>query len=173
MSINWVNPCDEPLRRAYAPAIIVPIISTVIQFSSKSYCLNIGASLHAERCHCLSMITRFPGPHSRILCALKTIMWHGAWDEHTEIYMAASSDMIYTRKYKYYYIFYYHIISALKHVRYKTWHQSARFVNSWPPFCQIWIIFTDLKLWIASARHSFQVGENSNWIIWRLKDLMN
>ena len=31
------------------------------------------------------------------------------------------------------------------------WHQSAIFENSWPPFCQIWIIFTHLKLWIASA----------------------
>ena len=25
------------------------------------------------------------------------------------------------------------------------------FENSWPPFCQIWIIFTHLKLWIASS----------------------
>ena len=36
------------------------------------------------------------------------------------------------------------------------WHQSAIFENSWPPFCQIWIIFTHLKLWIASARHNFK-----------------
>ena len=36
------------------------------------------------------------------------------------------------------------------------WHQPARFENSWPPFCQIWIIFTYLKLWIASASHNFK-----------------
>ena len=36
------------------------------------------------------------------------------------------------------------------------WDQSAIFENSWPPFCQIWIIFTHLKLWIASARHNFK-----------------
>ena len=35
------------------------------------------------------------------------------------------------------------------------WHQSAIFQNRWPPFCQIWIIFTHLKLWIASSRHNF------------------
>ena len=36
------------------------------------------------------------------------------------------------------------------------WHQSAIFENSWPPFCQIWISFTHLKLWIASAKHNFK-----------------
>ena len=36
------------------------------------------------------------------------------------------------------------------------WHQPERFEKSWPPFCQIWIIFTHLKLWIASARHNFK-----------------
>ena len=30
------------------------------------------------------------------------------------------------------------------------WHQSAIFEKSWPSFCQIWIILTHLKLWIAS-----------------------
>ena len=35
-------------------------------------------------------------------------------------------------------------------------HQLAIFENGWPPFCQIWIIFTHLKLWIASARHNFK-----------------
>ena len=47
-------------------------------------------------------------------------------------------------------------ISAFKYGDDKTWHQSARFENSWPPFCQIWIIFTHLKLWIVSARHNFK-----------------
>ena len=42
------------------------------------------------------------------------------------------------------------------------WHQPARFENSWPPFCQIWIIFTHLKLWIASARHNFKWVEKFN-----------
>ena len=51
-------------------------------------------------------------------------------------------------------IFYY--ISPFKHVKDQMWHQSARYKNSWPPFCQIWIIFTHLKLWIASARHNFK-----------------
>ena len=31
------------------------------------------------------------------------------------------------------------------------WHPSSIFENSWPPYCQIWIIFTHLKLWIVSA----------------------
>ena len=31
------------------------------------------------------------------------------------------------------------------------WHQSAIFEKSWPPFCQIWIFFTNLKLWIESG----------------------
>ena len=47
-------------------------------------------------------------------------------------------------------------IWAFKHVENKTWHESAIFKNSWPSFCQIWIIFTHLKLWIASARHNFK-----------------
>ena len=34
--------------------------------------------------------------------------------------------------------------------------KSARCEKSWHIFCQIWIIFTHLKLWIASARHSFK-----------------
>ena len=33
---------------------------------------------------------------------------------------------------------------------------QQEFKNSWLPFCQIWIIFTHLKLWIASARHNFK-----------------
>ena len=49
-----------------------------------------------------------------------------------------------------------HQVPPFKHVKDKMWHQSARFKNSWPPFCQIWIIFTHLKLWIASARHYFK-----------------
>ena len=49
-----------------------------------------------------------------------------------------------------------HYISAFKPVKDKMWHQSARFEICWTPFCQIWIIFTHLKLWIASARHNFK-----------------
>ena len=52
-----------------------------------------------------------------------------------------------------------HLLPPLKHVKDKIRHQSAIFENSWPPFCQIWIIFTHLKLWIASARHNFK------WVI--------
>ena len=37
------------------------------------------------------------------------------------------------------------------------WHKSAIFETSWSPYCQIWIIFTHLKLWIASARHNLAV----------------
>ena len=40
------------------------------------------------------------------------------------------------------------------------WHQLARFEKSLPPFRQIWIIFTHLKLWIASARHNFKWVKN-------------
>ena len=49
----------------------------------------------------------------------------------------------------------------LARVKYKTGQQSARFEYNQPLFCQICIIFTHLKLWVASARH-LQVGENSN-----------
>ena len=52
---------------------------------------------------------------------------------------------------------------TLKHVKGKMWHQSARFENSWPPFCQVWIISLT---WSCQSRQ--QVGENSNEIIWRL-----
>ena len=45
------------------------------------------------------------------------------------------------------------------------WHQSARFEKSWPLFCQIWIIFTLLKLWIVSARHNFK------WLKFKLNNL--
>ena len=34
----------------------------------------------------------------------------------------------------------------LEHVKDKTRHKSAIFQNGWPPFCQIWIIFTHSKL---------------------------
>ena len=48
-----------------------------------------------------------------------------------------------------------HYIPAFKHAKYKTWHQLAIFPNRWPLFCQIWIILTQLKLWVTVARHSF------------------
>ena len=38
--------------------------------------------------------------------------------------------------------------------------RNARFLNHKLPFCQIWIIFTQLELWTASARHN--LGENYN-----------
>ena len=46
-------------------------------------------------------------------------------------------------------------VPPFKHVKAIMWHQSSRFEKSWPQFCQIWVIFTHLKLWIASARHNF------------------
>ena len=49
-----------------------------------------------------------------------------------------------------------HSVPPFKHVKAIMWHQSWRFEKSCPPFCQIWIIFTHLKLWIASARHNFK-----------------
>ena len=48
------------------------------------------------------------------------------------------------------------LLPPFKHGKDKMWHQSARFENSWHPFCQIWIIFTHLKLWITSPRHNFK-----------------
>ena len=45
-----------------------------------------------------------------------------------------------------------HYLSALKYVKEKT----RGLENRRPPFCQICIIFTHLKLWIASARHNFK-----------------
>ena len=47
-------------------------------------------------------------------------------------------------------------VPPFKHDKDKMWHQSAIFENRWTPFCQIWIIFTHLKLLIASARHNFK-----------------
>ena len=38
-------------------------------------------------------------------------------------------------------------ISHFKNVKDKMWHQPARFENSCPLFCQIWIIFTHFK-WV-------------------------
>ena len=49
-----------------------------------------------------------------------------------------------------------HYLSVFKHVEDKKWHYSAKFKICWPPFCQIWISFTHLKLWIASARNNFK-----------------
>ena len=46
--------------------------------------------------------------------------------------------------------------TTFKHVKDKRWHKPEIFKNSYPPFCQIWIIFTHFKLWIASARHNFK-----------------
>ena len=47
---------------------------------------------------------------------------------------------------------------AIARHKLSSWWQfkAARFEKCWPPFCQIWIIFTHLKLWIASARHNFK-----------------
>ena len=36
------------------------------------------------------------------------------------------------------------------------WHRSTKFRNICPPISQIWIVFTHLKLWIASAIHNFK-----------------
>ena len=42
----------------------------------------------------------------------------------------------------------------------KEYNQSTKFKNRWPPCCQIWIIFTHLILWIASAGHNCKcIGE--------------
>ena len=49
-----------------------------------------------------------------------------------------------------------HQVPHFNYVKDKMWHQPARFEKSWPPFCQIWIIFTHLKLRIASAGHNFK-----------------
>ena len=58
--------------------------------------------------------------------------------------------------------FYYHHIEylILNMLKIKCDIKSARFEKSWPPFCQIWIIFTE--------NPQLQASENSNWIIWRL-----
>ena len=49
-----------------------------------------------------------------------------------------------------------HSVPPFKHGRAIMWHQSPRFEKIWPSFCQILIISTHLKLWIASARHNFK-----------------
>ena len=52
-----------------------------------------------------------------------------------------------------------HCTSAFKHAKDKTWHKPTIFKNSWSFIRQIWIIFTHLKLWIASARHNFKCAK--------------
>ena len=47
----------------------------------------------------------------------------------------------------------YHILNMLK-IKCDINQQDLK--KSWPSFFQIWIIFTHLKLWIASARHNFK-----------------
>ena len=64
-----------------------------------------------------------------------------------------SADSEYTRVFIIYYHIKYHILNMLKM---KCNIKSVRFEKSWPPFFQICIIFTHLKLWIASARHNFK-----------------
>ena len=55
----------------------------------------------------------------------------------------------------FYYHVKYHLLNMVK-IKILMCQQLARFEKSWPAFCQIWIIFTHLKLWIASARHNFK-----------------
>ena len=61
-----------------------------------------------------------------------------------------------SRLYSFLHLLLAHQIPAFGYVKDKTWPQSTLFQNRWPPFWQIWIIFTHLKLWIASARHNFK-----------------
>ena len=49
-----------------------------------------------------------------------------------------------------------HYISAFKPVKDKKVTLISKIWIFLPPFCQIWIILTHLKLWIASARHNFK-----------------
>ena len=49
-----------------------------------------------------------------------------------------------------------HLVPPFKHVKAIMWNESARFEKGWPPFCEIWIIFTHLELWIVSARHIYK-----------------
>ena len=59
-------------------------------------------------------------------------------------------------------------MSAFKHFNCKAWDQSLKIDNSWPPFCQIWIIFTRLKFAIHNFKWVKIQIENSNEITWRL-----
>ena len=57
-----------------------------------------------------------------------------------------------------FFIFYWHIAYQLLNiVKIKRAINRQKMENGWPPFCQVWIIFTHLKLWIASARHNFRL----------------
>ena len=40
------------------------------------------------------------------------------------------------------------------------WYQPAWSEKSWPPFCQIWIIFTHLKLWIDTTSSGWKFKLN-------------
>ena len=42
--------------------------------------------------------------------------------------------------------------------------QESRFANVLPQMQQIWVIFTQLKLWVARSVIQSQVGENLNYI---------
>ena len=57
---------------------------------------------------------------------------------------------------RFYFILVEYYISIFEHITDKTWYKSARFENIWHPLCQIYVIFTHLKLWIASARPNFK-----------------
>ena len=48
------------------------------------------------------------------------------------------------------------LVPPFKHVRDQMWHESELKIASLPLFCEICIIFTHLKLWIALARHNFK-----------------
>ena len=49
------------------------------------------------------------------------------------------------------------------------WHQSAKFENSWPQFFSNLNNFHSLEVVDRVSETQLQVGENSDWIIWRLK----
>ena len=49
-----------------------------------------------------------------------------------------------------------HLVLPFKDVKDKICHELVIFERSWPSFCEIWINFTHLKIWIAAARHNFK-----------------
>ena len=61
------------------------------------------------------------------------------------------------------FVWFFNLLTTGAEYKAKMWHQSARFEKSWHPFRQIWIVFTHWR------DPQLQVGENFNWIIWRLK----
>ena len=66
-----------------------------------------------------------------------------------------------------------HYMSAFKYAKDKTWLQSKRFEKRLTLILSILKNFHSLEVVDRVSETQLQVGENSNWIIWRLQSYNN